>query len=241
MRLARKLTLLALLAIGGAALAAPPALAQVEPELHNQTPRLIVQQEVHGAADVNCPPVTPSPPPDPSPNTTGGGCRQHYSASNVDLVGHLSAGGTEVLASTCNFEFDLRLDAAGEGWINHQEMTPGTTGQCTRAPCGIVNGEGRAWTTYLQETEVAGQGPRESVVMLTCTAPIADPTQIAHCEVTIPISQASTHRYRWTAADVSGHGAAFPHCEWTGTFDQEAALGATCEEQMEQNIEVRHN
>ena len=67
MRTARKLTLLAMLAIAATALTAPTTFAQVEPELHNQTPRIIVQQEVHAATDVACPTVTPTPPPAVSP------------------------------------------------------------------------------------------------------------------------------------------------------------------------------
>jgi hypothetical protein len=242
MRNARKLTLLATLALAATALAAPSALAQVEPELHNQAPRIAASQEIHGAADAVCPPVTPNPPVAVSPTSTSGGCRQHMSGPNVVLTAHLTAGGTEVSVTTCNFEFDRRIDPDGEGWISHQEFTPGTVGTCTRRACGQVTpptSEGRGWTFYVQETEVAGQGPRESMIVLLCTESI-DGSGTAHCEITIPISQLSLHRYRFTAADVSGHGTVFPHCEWTGTFDEEAVLGTTGEAQAEQRVEIRH-
>lgn len=237
MRIARKLMLLAMLAIAATALAVPSAFAQeTEPELHNQTPRLLVAQEVHAANDVACPAVTPSPPPNPSPNVTAGGCRLHFSAPNVALVAHVSAGGMEVPVSTCNVEFDARLDAAGEGWISHQEFTPGTVGTCTQQPCDPVNAEGRAYGIHLQETEPA---PREVAHALFCTEPIGGGTN-AHCEVTVPLTQPTLHRYQFNAVDVSGHGTFFPHCELTGNFQSEAVLGTTGEGQLEQNVEIRH-
>jgi hypothetical protein len=242
MRIARKLTLLAMLAIAATALAAPSAFAQTEPELHNQAPRLLAAQEVHAANDVACPAVTPSPPPNPGPLVTVGGCRLHYLATTVVLSAHLSAGGTEVVVSTCDVEFDVRLDGAAEGYIAHQEFTQGATGTCTRRACGQVTpptSEGRAYTVYGQETEVAGQGPREELVALFCTEDLANPVA-SHCEVTVPFAQTATHRYQFTASDVSGHGAVFPHCELTGTFNQEATLQTTGEAQAEQNIEIRH-
>ncbi|HYI99594.1 MAG TPA: hypothetical protein VEX36_07970 [Thermoleophilaceae bacterium] len=242
MRIARKLTLLAMLAIAATALAAPSAFAQTEPELHNQAPRLIVAQEVHAANDIACPAVTPSPPPNPGPLVTVGGCRGHFSAPNVVLSAHLSAGGTEVVVSTCNVEFDIRLDSAGEGYIAHQEFTQGTAGTCTRRACGQVTpptSEGRAYTVYLQEAETAGQGPREEAVVLFCTEAL-DGTGAGHCEITVPMNQTATHRYQFNAVDRSGHGAIFPHCELTGLFTEEATLGTTGEGQLEQRVEIRH-
>jgi hypothetical protein len=242
MRNARNPALLAMLALAATVLAAPSAFAQTEPELHPQTPRIAVSQEIHGAADATCPAVTPNPPVAVSPTSTGGGCRQHYSAPNFVWAFHLTAGGTEVTVSTCDFEFDRRIDSSGEGWISHQELTQGTVGTCARRACGQITpptSEARAWTFYLQETEVAGQGPRENMVILLCTENL-DGTNPGHCELTIPISQPSLHRNRFTAADVSGHGTAFPHCEWTGTFDEEAVLGTTGENQAEQRVEIRH-
>jgi hypothetical protein len=241
MRIARKLTLLAMLAVAATALAAPPAFAQVEPELHTSVSRLIATHEIHAAMDTACPAVMPTPTPVLSPVVTSGGCRQHYTASNVALTSHLSAGGVEVAVSTCNLEFDMRIDTAVEGWISHQELT-GPPNLCTRKACAQAappTSEGRAWTVYLQESEVPGVGPVERMVVLLCTEDLASPGP-SHCEVTIPMSQAAPHRYRFTAADVSGHGTAFPHCELTGTFDQEAVLQNTGENQLEQNVEIRH-
>lgn len=241
MRRAQKVAMLATVAI---AAATSTAVAQPqEGAVHNQSPRLVTAQEVHAAGDTACPSVVPSPPPVVSPTATAGGCRLHFTGSNLTLTAHLSAGGTEVLMMTCDIEFDLRLDSAGEGWISHLELTPGTTGSCTRKACGQTTpptSEGRAWQIYLQETEVAGVGPRETAFVVLCTEAL-DGTGLSHCHHTIPVSQPAHHRYRLTLDDLSGHGSIFPHCEHTGTLDSEAALGTTGEGQLEQNVEIRHN
>lgn len=239
MLIARRLTLLAMLAIAATALAVPPTSAQTEPELHNQAPRLIAAQEVHGAADVACPAVVPTPPVAVSPTTTSGGCRLHVASTGTAVFSaHLSAGGTEVVVgfTHCTWEFDVRIDAATEGWITHQELTGGAA--CSKRACGTVApSEGRAYAFHLQEVEPPAR--TESAVILLCTENL-DGTSPGHCEVTLPLSQPTVHRYRFLASDTSGHGAAFPHCEFTGTFDVEAALGVTGEAQTEQNIEIRH-
>ena len=240
MRIARKLTLLAILALAATALAVPSAFGQeTEPELHNQAPRLIAAQEVHAAADAACPAVVPTPPVAVSPTVTSGGCRLHVaSVGGVALSAHLSAGGTEVVVQVCSIEFDIRIDAAAEGWISHQEFTGGA--ECTKRACGQVTpptSEGRAYSFHMAEVEPPAR--TENAVILLCTENL-DGTQPAHCEVTFPISQPTTHRYRFASSDASGHGAFFPHCELSATFDVEAALGMTGEAQTEQNVEIRH-
>ena len=240
MRIARKLTPVAMLALAAGALLAPSAFAQIEPELHNQAPRLIAAQEVHAAADVACPAVVPTPPVAVSPTVTSGGCRVHVaSTGNVPFTAHLSAGGTEVVITECAIEFDIRIDAAAEGWISHQEFT-GPAAVCTRQACGQPTpptGEGRAYSFHLSEVEPPAR--TEQAIVLFCMEPIGQ-TAPSHCEITFPLTQPTTHRYRLVAVDASGHGTAFPHCEWTGTFDVEAVLGTTGEAQAEQNIEIRH-
>jgi hypothetical protein len=245
MCIARKSMLLAMLAIAATAMAAPSAFAQTEPLAHNQTPLLIVQQEVHGAVDANCPLVTPSPPPNPGPLVTAGGCRSHISAPNLEWSAHLSAGGTEVLISSCNVEMDLRVDAAGEGYLSHQEFTQGTTGTCTRRACGQTappTSEGRAYSFFMRETEPA---PTERATILLCMENL-DGTAPAHCEFTVPVTEPTPHAYAFPVADASGHGAIFPRCEFGSAaspdvFATEAALGTTGEAQAEQEIEIRHN
>lgn len=245
MRIARKLTLRAMLAIAATALTAPSALAQTEPLAHNQTPLLIAQQEISGANDMVCPAVTPSPVPTPGPLVTGGGCRVHFSSdgSEVGFRSHLSAGGVEAFVAACNMEFDMRIDAAGEGYLSHQELTNGTSSTCEIKPCGQVTpptSEGRAWSFYLREREPA---PRETLIMLFCFEP-ENGGAPSHCEVTLiweVFSVTTAHRYRFGGGDVSGHGAAFPHCEIFGQLNSETALETTGELQAEQRLEVRHN
>ena len=236
MRTARKLTLLAMLAV---AATAPVALAQTEPLTRGPTPRLIVQQEVHAANDVNCPAVTPSPIPVPGPMTTGGGCRIHVaSPANppISFTFHLSAGGTEAVSAACTVEFDMRINAVEEGYLSHQELG-GNPIVCTKRPCGqVAGGEARAWSFYMQESEPA---PRETATILFCTENL-DGTGDTHCEVTIPFIQPTSHRYRLQATDVGGHGTALPHCEIEGTFDFESGGPASGEGEVRQNVEIRH-
>jgi hypothetical protein len=246
MRIARKLTLLAMLALAATALAAPSAFAQTEPLVHNQNPQIIVQGEVHGNTDANCSAVLPSPAPNPAPPSASGGCVTHASATSVQLGAHLSAGGTEVLVSNCDFEFDMRIDSAGEGYITHQEFTAPTAGgggQCARRACGQITpptSEGRAWSFYMRESEPA---PTERLTFMFCTEPIAGGAA-SHCELTIPISEPSAHNYEFVVNDASGHGTIFPHCEFASTqqatFRTEAVLGVTAEGSNEQRLEVRH-
>ena len=219
-------------------LAAPSAFAQFEPELHNQAPRLIAAQEVHAANDASCPAVVPTPPIAVSPTVTSGGCRVHVaSVGAVSTTFHLSAGGTEVLVGACSFEFDIRIDAAAEGWVTHQELTGDG---CIDQACGqpsAPSGEGRAYSFHVSEAEPPAR--TEQVVLLLCVEEVGT-TSPFHCEYTFPLSQPTTHRYRFATSDTSGHGTAFPHCELTGTFDVEAGLGTSGEGSAEQRIEIRH-
>lgn len=241
MRIARKLTLLAMLAIAATSLTMPSAFAQeTEPELHNQTPRLIAAQEIHSATDITCTPVFPAPPTAVSPLVTQDGCRLHVASSApVTQTIHLAAGGVETVVSNCTIEFDMRVDPVGEGWIAHHEFT-GPAGVCTRQPCGQTapGGEGRAWSYHLSEVEPPTS--TEHAVVLFCTEPIGD-TAPSHCELTLPLTQPAPHRYRLAAPGTSGHGNFFPHCELTGTFNTEAAGPLSGEGLVYQNVEIRHS
>lgn len=239
MHLARRITQLAMLAIAALALTAPSAMAQTEPLFHHMAPLIVVKQEVHQSSDTTCPLATPVPPPVPGPGVTVGGCRLHMTAPNVVTSTHLAAGGAEVVVSTCAWEFDVRIDPVGEGYVAHHELT-GPVATCTRRACGQLvppTSEGRAWSMYMREAETE---PRERIVLLYCLENRSDGSAAAHCEVTLPLSQPTLHRYRLNAADASGHGTAFPHCELDGTFDGEAVLGVTGEGQAEQNVEIAH-
>jgi hypothetical protein len=244
MRIALRLTLLAMSALAATAVATPSAFAQSEPLAHNQTPRLLVHNEVHGANDPICGAVGPSPPPVPGPILVGGGCVAHASASNFEFWLHNIGGGTETLISTCSVELNLRIDFAGEGYVTHQEFTdPPGGGDCALRACGQVNpesDEGRAWSFYISETEPA---PTERLTMLLCFSWDAPTT--FHCEVTFAVSQPTMHNYRFTATDAAGHGPTVPPCEIgsgavPAVFDTESVLGVTNENTSERRLEIRH-
>lgn len=245
MSFARKLVLLAMAAIAVTAMAAPSAFAQNEPLAHNQTPKLEVRAE---PAATLCPAVTPSPAPNPAPGVTGGGCRVHASGPNIVLLQHVF--GAESVASTCNVEFDARLDAQAEGYLTHSELTQGTQGTCTRRPCGLGlagTPEGRAFSAYGREV---GPGS-EQVTALFCVENLDGSTD-THCEVDIPFTEPTNHRYRFltppqnpagqpaNSGGAPGHGPAGFRCELAGQFDTEAVLGTTGENQAEQQVEVNH-
>jgi hypothetical protein len=243
MRIARNLALLAMLALAATGLASPAALAQdTEPELHNQTPRLLVAQEAHGAPDVACPAVTPSPPPTPSPLVTTGGCRLHVASGAVGLLTH-DFMGVEYLVGGCTMEFDVRIDSAGEGWLSHQEFAnsggAGVPG-CGLRACGQPNqtGEGRAYSFYLREAEAVGPA-REAGTFLMCFLDSGGVSR--HCEFTFPMSQPAIHRYHFLADTQAPHGGWTPSCpELDGILSTEAGGPLSGEGLAYQNVEIRH-
>lgn len=244
MRLARKLMLLAAIAIPALALMAPSVLGYNSEGLpHDQAPRLIVQQEVHAATDVACPAVTPSPAPVPSPLVTSGGCRLHLLGQGIDFHAHVTAG-VESIISRCDVEADVRIDSTGEGYFTHQELTPTPIGFCSRTACQQATpptGEGRAWDFYLRETAPQAGRRSEHAVIVFCLETQSTPSTLLHCEYTIDVAEYSTHRPEIAQNDVEGHNSpAVPRCEFNGTLKIEQPLGLTGEDQTEQNIEIRH-
>jgi hypothetical protein len=246
MRVVRKLTLTAMLALAATAIAAPLGFAQTEPLIHNQIPQIIVQNEIPGSQDQNCPAVMPTPATNPAPTGTLNGCQSHAAGSSVELVAHLTAGGTEVIISNCDVEVDIRVDAAGEGYFVHQELKPptdGGMGTCTRRPC-MTNppiNESKAWSFYLRESEPA---PRERMTVLFCLEDLTGAND-SHCEVTTPVTEPNQHLYRVTYHDVAGHGSSFPRCELgsvtqPAALDLETLLAPFTEGGVEQALEIRH-
>jgi hypothetical protein len=236
MPIVRKLlTLLAMLAFAAAA-GAPSALAQFP---HNQTPRLIVKQEIHATSDMNCPAVTPNPAPDPLPVVTTGGCRVHIVSSppsTLILSLHTMAGAESVIAN-CVFEASMRIDVDGEGYLSHQELTGAG---CMARACGQVNpptGEGRAWPFYMREGDTA---PKENVFVLLCTETLAGANPVT-CEFTIPLSQPLIHRYRIQASHAAEHAPMLTTCKISGNFTTEAGGPLSGEAQAYQNVEIQHN
>jgi hypothetical protein len=244
MRHVRTSTLLATLAIAASTLAAPSASALLEPLAHNQTPRLLVSQEVHAAPDPLCPLVTPSPAPSPGPTVTSGGCRIHFSGTHIQFWTHEL--GMEGMIWDCNIEFDMRLDGSGEGYMTHQEFTDASVGSCTATACGQPSpiDEGRAWSVFMREAEPA---PTERLTFVICIKSSGGGVGDQHCEYTLDFSQPTPHRYRFTGGNTRAHSGGDPFCEEIGgpvelgIFETEAVSGVTGEGQAEQLPEIRHS
>lgn len=224
MRLVRKLTLLAILAIAATALMAPAASAQ-EPLVHNQMPGLQAGLE---PGNQPCPAVVQF-----AGGGTAGGCRLHITGTNIAFVGHMIGG--EVINSTCNIEVVARLDASVEGFFTHAEMTDAPIGECHRRPCGFVpNGfEGRPWSFFA--TEVAAGVER--LTALFCVQD--DLGNQRHCEVDFGLVEPMNHRYGLNvpAGGATCHGA--PR-ELLGTWGVEVDPGQTGEMEAEQQVEINH-
>jgi hypothetical protein len=114
MRLARKLFLLAAMAIAAMALTAPSAFAQ----------NVEVEDE---ATDLHCPQVTLSA----NGHDVTGGCEIHaISEDNAVLRQHTVTG--EVAISSCQNEFVGHVNENGLGYIASQELSP------VGPPCGLT-------------------------------------------------------------------------------------------------------
>jgi hypothetical protein len=224
MRLVRKLTLLAILAIAATALMAPAASGQ-EPLMHDQMPGLQAFSEPGGNP---CPAVVQFA------GGTAGGCRLHITGTNVAFIGHM-VGGVEAVNARCTIEVTARVDASAEGFFTHAEMTDSPMGVCNRQPCGFVEGqlEGRPWAFYAKEV-AAGV---ESLTALFC---VQDPAGTQrHCELDFGLVEPANHRYGLNvpAAGGSCHGVLR---EMTGSWGVEVDPGQTGEDEAEQQVEINH-
>lgn len=224
MRLVRKLTLLAILAIAATALMAPAASAQ-EPLLHDQTPGLQVGTE---PGNQPCPAVVLL-----LGGGTSGGCLLHITGTNVAFIGHMVGG--EVVGSRCNIEVTARIDAAAEGFFTHAEMTDPPMGECHRRPCGYVEGqfEGRPWAFSASEV-AAGV---EALTVLFCVQD--DMGNQRHCELDFGLVQPVNHRYGLNVPAGGGSCHGVPR-EMTGTWGVEGDPGQTGEMEAEQQVEINH-
>jgi len=251
MRLARKLMLLAVMAIAAMALAAPSAFAQHGPE--TEPLALPANTDLSVAAEpagTVCSNVLPATPPATGLFTTSGGCLVHGGGNNVVFCGHLF--GIELVDSTCNVEFDLRVSGTGTGYLTHQELTQGTAGTCSRRPCNFPltapneepvapQGESRPWRGYARELNVAPGN--EAINVLFCVEnrhTLTPRTNVRHCNIVVPFVETTNHRYTFTANDREGSTASNgTRCELTGTFTTEATQLAGGESPRTQ-VEVNH-
>jgi hypothetical protein len=233
--------LLALTAIAAMAVAAPAASAQGsedEPLFAPAVTDLSVTTELGGA----CSAVTPAIPPASGLFDTTGGCVVHGGGNNIVLSGHLW--GIESTDSTCNIEFDLRVDGSGRAYLAHHEFTTAPLGTCTRKACNqerssAPHSEGRPWRAYATENSSSGT-PEETIRVLFC---VVDRGTInnnrRHCNVLVPFSETSNHRYTFVANDINASGN--PRCELDGYFTTESTqVSPSGENQTRTQVEVNH-
>lgn len=240
MCIARRLMLLAAVAAVAMALTAPSGFAQgseSEPLAVPAGTDLSVAQEGGFA----CPGVGPTPPPTEGVFNTAGGCVVHGGGNGIVLSGHLW--GIESVDSTCNVEFDWRTDGSGTGYLTHHEFTTASTGTCTRKACeqGTLEpfqSEGRPWRAFAFESQTGP--PEERLTVLFCVED-RDPDggNERHCNVTVPFTETTNHRYTFTANDINASGT--PRCELNGTFTIEATqVSPTVEAGTRTHVEINH-
>jgi hypothetical protein len=135
MRIARKLTLLALTAVAAMALAVPQSFAQ--------------NVEVEDISGGHCPAVTPTA------HSVSGGCAVvAHSTSPILLMAHLNPT-FEVLASSCDYEFTGHVGGDGTGFITGQTLTGD---DCTTPPCNEGGAVSQAlWPFGLRENAPASE------------------------------------------------------------------------------------
>jgi hypothetical protein len=243
MRLVRKMVLLAMMAIAAAAVATPSASGQTEPLVHTQDPHLETRSEPGG---ILCPAVTPAPPAPATPEvfTTGGGCRLHVTGTSIVLTAHIF--GIESTDSSCNVEFDMRVDAQGEGYLSHIELTQGATGTCTRRACHQTEAgtppptgqsEGRPWGFYTREVSPGAI----NLTMLFCLEPRGNPHGAElHCHIVLPLTETANHHYRLVGTDTPAACTDGLRAELTGTFEAEEPPFNSSSEGAYSEVEINH-
>jgi hypothetical protein len=178
MRLARKLFLLATMAVAALALSASAATAQVH-----------IEQE-HGVSDNEpCPALTGPP------NVTGGCHLEIRSERHLPLV--LQTAGGPVTLSNCRVHLEGRVGEDGVGWVTRMTFTPEippTNPSCTRAPCDSAAGVVTPWPVAI--TEAAGVGTVETTFCLRTIASGPGGAGTS-CEVHLPWNDNGSHQYEY--------------------------------------------
>lgn len=236
--------LLALVALASAAITAPTAFAQSNPENHET---LDVTREPSGD---HCPAITK-----PTQHTTAGGCLIHVASSGeYEIRKHVF--GIESHITKCNLEFWIRFNEDAEGYIIHQVMTGPS---CPREPCREAGQPERTpWPAHgdeLHKSTVpkAGEtgltssiaGHREILTTNRCISTL-DMSTNESCEIDIPFNQtATTHEYEFgdAVAEMPSHGITGFRCEIVGHWRAEHAIGrleniGTAE--LETKVEITH-
>jgi hypothetical protein len=215
MRNARKLVLLAVMALAAMALTAPTAFGQLQEdhetlELKNTT------------TGVHCPAVNMA--------NKSGGCLIHAKSEptqGVELRKHVF--GIESHITTCDNEFTGRVNEDAEGYIGHQLLTGAS---CVRQPCK-VDGVTTEWPAHGDEAHkdtvpkagetgvLPSHGHREVLTVTFCVEPIGGGADES-CETSVPFNQTVAGKAEFgTGEEIAGHGFSGFRCELIGHWETE--------------------
>ena len=218
MRSARKLFLVAAMAIAALAMTAGPASAQVE-----------VLEE----GNEHCPAVVVE-----SAHVVHGGCHFEFeSTGEVPFFAFVPGVGTVQLFN-CEFHLEARIGEDGAGYITQAVMTshPAPSFPCTRTPCDEAAPSHEEFLWPIQINEVSGQ---ESIEVTFCLRPVtgSEGESNTPCEVHLPDADLGNHDYELGAAGSTQY-----HCEVAPGIDVwiENAHFVYEEGSDEEKIEIVH-
>jgi len=215
MRIARKLALLATLALTALAFAAPTATAQTSPlEITNE------------ATGEHCPNITVSG----AGHTVTGGCVIHLVSEN-EFVLRQHIFGIESQVLICESEFTARLNEDAEGYATNQILPD--HGACNREACDEETPpkEKRPWHMGGFEGATTPEPHPDFNEFIRLRFCVETPTNTSHpsgetnCEIDIPLREvesAGSHQYElgeagvFPGAEMAGHGTAGFRCELIG-------------------------
>lgn len=218
MRLARKLFLLAAMAIAALAMTASTASAQ------------IVELSEEGGD--HCPAVVKNV------HDVTGGCHIEFESENeVPLVANVPGVGVVTL-SNCEVHIEARVGEDGEGWVTQALLTghPAPSVPCTRTPCdeAAPSHVELPWEIHIEE-----DGPGlEFADVRFCLRPVANDEGVGNsfCTVHLPISDNGNHDYEiGDNADAHCEPGDFPFDVWIETPHFQYEEGST-----EPKIEIVH-
>ena len=216
MRLARKLFLLAAMAIAALAMTASTASAQ------------IVELSEEGGD--HCPAVVKNV------HDVTGGCHIEFESENeVPLVANVPGVGVVTL-SNCEVHIEARVGEDGEGWVTQALLTghPAPSVPCTRTPCdeAAPSHVELPWEIHIEED---GPGLDFADVRF-CLRPVANDEGVGNsfCTVHLPISDNGNHDYE------IGHTPSEDFCELSAPVPISIESAHFLYEEGSDKIEILH-
>jgi hypothetical protein len=181
MRLARKLFLLATMAIAALALSAGAASAEVPVE---------VSDEITGE---HCPAVSPTSGPPPGHVVTGGCVVEFQSTEHIPLVVYTPS---PIVLFACNWHFTARVGETGEGFVTAMTFTdevPPTNPPCTRRPCDEANGTQLPWPLHIIEHAPGDEEAETELCFRTLSSGPGGPQ--SRCELHFEFNEIADHQH----------------------------------------------